>query len=225
MILWLASYPRSGNTLLRTMLQQALGLHSYSVYDDKTDVGLIPEVREKTGHEFLDATFAEFYQREHHSPQLNLVKTHGPQTDASPAIYVIRDGRSAIVSWYNMLVRLRKRTDVTITDVILGRRVPYVDWSSHVRTWDPKSRPKTLLLYYHELLSKPEPALAAISEFLGRKRIAEWHNNFEEMHRLFPDFFYRGSDDVNIGQMTKDEQDLFWKVHGQCMQDFGYAHP
>jgi hypothetical protein len=34
-VTWLASYPRSGNTLLRTILKQCFGLSSQSVYPDE----------------------------------------------------------------------------------------------------------------------------------------------------------------------------------------------
>ena len=223
MILWLASYPRSGNTLLRTMLQKAFGLSSYSVYDDDTDLGLIPEVRNQVGHQFLGAPIAEFYQRERNSPELKLVKTHDPPVDDGAAIYVIRDGRSAIVSRYNMLVNLRKRSDISITDVILGRKARFGHWTGHIRAWEPRQRPKTLLLFYHDLLSNPGHALTAISGFIGRQSVAQWHNNFDELHRVFPEFFNRGSDEANVAQMTQEEQALFWTVHGDCMREYGFS--
>ena len=222
MIVWLASYPRSGNTLLRSMLRQGFGLRSFSMYDDRTDLGAIPEIRDQTGHELLGSTFAEFYERERDSPALNLVKTHGPPLDSGRAIYIVRDGRSAIVSWYNMLINLRKRTDVSMIDLIFGRKVAFGDWSQHLRAWNPRNRPQTLLLNYGDLLSNPESALNSISEFVGCQRTAEWRNDFDGLHQLFPQFFHRGSDEKNIAQMTGEEQELYWSVHGQCMHDFGF---
>jgi len=40
MIIWLASYPRSGNTLLRTVIKSCMGIDSYSDQDIRPIVGL-----------------------------------------------------------------------------------------------------------------------------------------------------------------------------------------
>jgi hypothetical protein len=223
MIIWLASYPRSGNTMLRSMLKQAFGVSSYSRYDDPTDIGMIREVGEQVGHVPLGAEFREFYYRELGSPKPVYVKTHNHPGDASRAIYVVRDGRSCIVSWYNMLTRAKKRTDVNIEDVILGRKVAFGDWSSHLRAWDPQSNSRILLLYYSELASKPELVLDRVGEFTGLKRLAPWRDNFAKLQGLYPEFFAAGSDERNIAQMTASETNLFWQVHGAAMIKFGFA--
>jgi hypothetical protein len=45
-ILWIASYPRSGNSFLRVVLKAAFGLPSDSLYAEKSDVpGVMREVR------------------------------------------------------------------------------------------------------------------------------------------------------------------------------------
>ena len=38
MVVWLASYPRSGNTFLRIVLHRLYGVPTYSVYDDDDPV-------------------------------------------------------------------------------------------------------------------------------------------------------------------------------------------
>ena len=40
MIVWLASYPRSGNTFLRLVLHRLFGVPTYSVYEDHDPVAL-----------------------------------------------------------------------------------------------------------------------------------------------------------------------------------------
>lgn len=52
MIVWLASYPRSGNTYLRMLLHQLHGLKTYSVYDDPL-LELLDGSAEAVGHEKL----------------------------------------------------------------------------------------------------------------------------------------------------------------------------
>jgi hypothetical protein len=223
MIVWLASYPRSGNTMLRTMMQRAFGLRSFSMYDDTTDVGSTPEIREQTGHAFLDSSFDEFYRNRKSSPELNLVKTHQPPIDDGRAIYIVRDGRSAVISWYNMLVRLRKRDDVTVQDIIRGEKVQWGHWSGHVKAWDPMHRPATLLLRYTDLVENADEALDRIAAFINMPRVGVWKNNFDELHRLFPEFFHRGSDEKNLAQMSPVDEAIFWRLHGECMRDMGFA--
>ena len=46
-IVWLASYPRSGNTFLRIVLHRLYGVPTYSVYDDDDPTGPGPSWRPK----------------------------------------------------------------------------------------------------------------------------------------------------------------------------------
>ncbi len=39
MLIGLASYPRSGNTFFRVLLNRYFGLQTYSLYDDPSDIG------------------------------------------------------------------------------------------------------------------------------------------------------------------------------------------
>jgi hypothetical protein len=223
MIVWLASYPRSGNTMLRSMLKQAFGTGTYSMYDDRTDIGARAEVGQEIGHKALGSSFREFYYREIATPGLVFVKTHNEPGDANRAIYIVRDGRSSIVSWYNMLIRAKKRTDVTISDVILGQKVAFGDWSSHLRMWDPKKNPRVMLVYYRDLLARPAEVLDRISSFVGKKQVAPWQDNFARLHQLYPEFFASGSDEKNIAQMTEMEANLFWRIHGDAMAEYGFG--
>jgi len=209
--------------MLRAMLSQAFGMRSYSMYDDPSDIGMIPEVGEHVGHAPLGTSFKEFYYRELYSKGLTLVKTHGKPADNNLAIYIVRDGRSSIVSWYNMLRQAKKQVDVSISDIIFGHKVAFGDWSSHVRSWNPKYNPNRLLLYYQDLVSRPAAALQLMSDFTGQRQTGQWHDNFRELHRLYPEFFAGGSDEKNIAQMTKEESELFWSRHAETMLEFGFA--
>lgn len=223
MIVWLASYPRSGNTLLRTVLAQVFDQRSYSIYNDAHDIGRSPEVSAQVGHDFLDVDWRDFYDRERASQELRFVKTHNAPIDEGRAIYVVRDGRAAIVSWYNMLVRLRKRADVSIADIIRGEKVAFGDWSSHLRAWHPRSRRATLMLSFEQLTEQPSAAIDALAAFIGVAPVRPWHNKFDEMHRIFPEFFAGGANDRNIAQMSVEETELFWQLHGDCMKELRYA--
>ena len=66
MIVWLASYPRSGNTLLRTVLKQTMGLWSYS--------GPMP----------ITEPWELFYEKASADETTCLVKTHLQPRDSQP---------------------------------------------------------------------------------------------------------------------------------------------
>ncbi len=127
-LIWLASYPRSGNTMLRILLNHCFGLKSYSIHDnDPNDIGKIPDVADIVGHKNLDWSFSgkEFmklkpadYNLMNHfryeRAELSLVKTHsryhyGYAPDR--VIYIYRDGRAALRSHASYQYKFRKRSD------------------------------------------------------------------------------------------------------------------
>jgi len=223
MIIWLASYPRSGNTMLRTMLNRVFGLPSYSLYDDRDDIGAVPAVADAVGHRFQPASWPAFYERSRRSADIVAIKTHHPPFDDSKAIYIVRDGRAAIVSWYNMLRNLRRRDDIEISDIIRGEKVVYGDWSTHIAHWRPLERPATLLLRYESLLAEPRSNIDRIANFLGAPPLRSWDNLFGEMHSAMPQFFAAADNRKNIAQMTSDDLALFWRLHGATMTALGYG--
>ena len=160
-IVWLASYPRSGNTLLRTILWHCFNLRSASVYPQ--DLGGNRALEEYVGHI-------------EHGPQMldqlrengiSLVKTHRHPRDPNPAIYVIRDGRAACVSLWMFYEKT-----IPLDAIIEGRHL-FGTWADHVRAWNPRNRPNTLLLAYEQLKHDLPGSLDKISRFLSRPIIGE----------------------------------------------------
>lgn len=156
-LVWLASYPRSGNTLLRTILWQCFGLKSGSVYQN--DLGDNAALKDYVGH--LDAGADGKTSFPASNRHLALMKTHGYPRDASPAMYVVRDGRAACASLWQFY-----RGEVSLPDVLAGRH-RFRTWGEHIHAWDPWQRPNTLLLQYEQMLSDLPGTLQAISDFLG----------------------------------------------------------
>jgi hypothetical protein len=96
-IVWIASFPRSGNTFLRIVLNRLYGVRTSVVYDfdgvaDRLGAPLV-------GFEERPGTFAAMRE----SPEVHLVKTHRPHDelilDGDKAICLVRDGRDCLVSW------------------------------------------------------------------------------------------------------------------------------
>ena len=219
MILWLASYPRSGNTLTRTLLHQVFGLPSHSQHNDPI-IGSGPQVSAIVGHTPVGGDWAETMQRLQAEATLRVVKTHAPPADAAPAIYVVRDGRAALVSHRHYLQRLhgqayslRQLSDATH---------PMLDWSGHLARWNPLRRPGTLVLRYEDILQAPDRVIALLAGFLGRAPVAAWANPFEALNRLMPAFFRQASNAANIAEWRSEDLLAFQARHGTWMRRLGY---
>ena len=125
MIIWLASYPRSGNTFFRILAHQVFGLHTYSGFmsgnSDLERVGL----GDLTGHEQLPEELAsalrdgdkDVWSTFHNSQKIYLIKTHAMRTQLKvsevPTILLVRDARDTYISmaWYWITVAHKWRSE------------------------------------------------------------------------------------------------------------------
>lgn len=155
--IWLASFPRSGNTFLRTILWHCFRLKSGSVYPN--DLGGNKELEKYVGH-IEQGPLGEISFDKNCIP---LVKTHELPTDYNPAIYVVRDGRAACISLWHFY-----HESIPLSAVIEGQH-RFGKWSDHVHAWNPHKRPNTLLLKYEEMRSDLPVTLKKISKFLKTK--------------------------------------------------------
>jgi len=221
MIVWLASYPRSGSTLTRQVFRQIFGRETHSRYNDRKDISLVPEVVEAVGHASYEGEWPEFYARASEAEELFLVKTHEPPTDDHKAVYVVRDGRATLVSFFHFLCELRKREDIDMRRVLEGR-VPFGSWSGHLDAWHPLDRPDTLLVRFEDLAADPRGPADQLASFLGIGKVAEWSNDLERLREIFPGFFRFGSNERNIAELAPEDEELFWQIHGVWMDRLGY---
>lgn len=153
---WLASYPRSGNTFLRIVLHHAFGLKSASVYPN--DLGGKKALEEFAGH----VEHGPDLQARLKQCGLPLIKTHELPNDQRPAIYIVRDGRAACVSLWEFFER-----KVPIETIIAGQH-RFGTWADHVKAWTPWDRPDTLFLQYENLRDDLPGTLDTLSHFLQR---------------------------------------------------------
>jgi len=154
--LFVSSYPRSGNTFLRTVLFQCFNLKSGSVHANDLDGNI--KLENYTGHiehnEDGSITFPE--------GQFPIIKTHGENIPNAPTIYVLRDGRAVTVSLWEYYGR-----KISISDIIEGNH-SFGKWSDHINSWDPLFRPNTLLLKYEDILTNLDSVLLKLSVFMNR---------------------------------------------------------
>jgi hypothetical protein len=221
MIIWLASYPRSGNTLLRTIIKNCFDISSFAdePVNYESEFRTNPDL---IGHCEYDGTWDAFYQQASSSKSIVPVKTHLPPKDERPYIYVVRDGRSAIQS-YRKFNKDYNRIEKPLTALILGDDA-YGDWSSHYSNWNMRSVAGRLILTFDELVNLSEDTLKRIADMLRTKGpTRSWKNPVEDLARYEPNFFNRKSPVFHPREeWTVLHQHLFDRLHGYLMVQLGF---
>ncbi len=225
MIVWLASYPRSGNTLTRIILKQRFCKKTYSMHGDKHDIGASSELAELTGHASNEILSQNRIELMRESNLTYYVKTHELPNELTSTddqvLYIARDGRDVVASYYNYL-RNYLPTFVSIYDVILGQ-VPFGSWSDHVKSWSELASDRILLLHYEDYLKAPEQFITAIGNFLELEDSGGELPEFGKLKNISREFFRRGSVKGWEEDLNSDALDLFWAANGDVMVDCGYA--
>lgn len=224
MIIWLASYPRSGNTLLRTLLHQHFGLATFSDEPEEYQVvGWTKTTKAMIGHKDIPCNWNQFYQQKHHSNSISLIKTHRSPSDESKAIYVVRDGRSSYVSYAKYHASFIKDKPQSLLGLILGLDF-YGGWSEHYRLWTQAPNP-LLILRYEDLVTPKRVTLEKIANFLGLAQPeSSWKNPFVDLNQENPNFFreghayWQGSDD-----WSELIDAIFFTLHGSLMVELDYV--
>ena len=219
MIIWVASYPRSGNTFFRTVLHQAFGFNTWTIYREGKGRAIAGDM---TGACEFSSDFRLEDAAMEDEPYF--VKTHAPPKDGRKAIYLIRDGRAAISSFchYRRSFFGDKRK---LTDAIIGR-LPFGPWAAHVMSWNPRQRPDTLLIKFEELVADPKSQFSRIQDFIGREAKSDRNiPSFEELQARNSKFFRSGSNEAWRKDFSEDDHNLFWSLHGQIMAEYGYCEP
>ncbi len=138
-MIWLASFPRSGNTFFRIVLHEVYGISSGHLRP--------PEMRKGDWKKDLD---------------FPVVKTHlepsdlDPADPAIPAVYIVRDGRDAMVSISH------HRSDIVVPGSDYLRNMDeairaengsfFGGWSRNVEAWLKRA---SILIQFEELIEDP----------------------------------------------------------------------
>lgn len=227
MIIWLASYPRSGNTYFRILLKQYYKLETESLYefqhlspdDVAPRLGLISEPA---------PNLEVLLQHEDY----HIVKTHEMSSDDHPAVYVVRDGRDALVSHthYHLAYDLKLPTEeqqARFEDtlrMLIETDVSFGGWSNNVNAWMSRSAP-TVIVKYESLIRHP---LATVQKAMTTLQyplpplISQHTPAFSELKHIEPKFFRKGKAGSWREEMSPVLHELFWEKHGTTMHNLGY---
>ena len=225
-MIWLASFPRSGNTFFRNVLYEVYGIQSseYHLEEDKK----------------VKADFAEY----------PVVKTHllphqlPPELQAAKSVYLVRDGRDAITSIAHHrrdIVAPGSNMYMNLFEAILARGGSFFGgWSENVKQWSEKADilirfedliadPLTQVERLRSIMDLPEPRLEQLPTFESLKFGTPQYGSGEhkvftpEAKKLHAQKFYRRG---KVGSF-RDElpyafQLLFWWKHRRQMKKMGY---
>jgi glycosyltransferase involved in cell wall biosynthesis len=225
MIFWIASYPRSGNTFVRILLKHYYHIHTYSMYDDK-------RLADVVGHPPDSISLPEMIV----SDKTYFVKIHDLPNDNFPAIYLVRDGRDALVSYAHYTMTYEQEGGIEFSQAafhnILHDLIVYNEsfggWGPNVLAWTQRSAP-TAILKFEDIVSFPDPisvvgkALEEIGYSGNSPLASDKPPSFEDLHNQMPDFFREGKIGGWKDEMPENLLELFWDMHGNAMELMEYS--
>jgi hypothetical protein len=210
MLVWVASYPRSGNTFLRIVMRRLYGVEASVIYD-------FDGVAERLGSELVGyVERPDSIAALRASPQVHFVKTHRRRDaevdETDRAICLVRDGRDSLVSWARQesekpgldFVREAERM-ITLTK---GAGV----WGRNVLSWLRPPAAHRVVLRYEDLIADPAGEVGRVLGALvpELRPIAGGEvPTFAELHRVDPGFFRRGQTGSHRTELPEHLRRLF----------------
>jgi hypothetical protein len=208
MAIWLSSFPRSGNTLIRQMLYSGWGLVTSSIYPN--DLGTNLTLIQACGHVELRRLELPNKQYCILNPNDVVIKTHELPQGNERSFYAVRDGRAACVSTW---LFMDKRTP--LKDIVLGK-TRFGLWSDHVMAW---SNMKDLIgtIRYEDIADNTSSVLSKLSAVFGppnadptaplksRDRLAELDGKWVKPQSDWRDHW------------TRELETIFWDLNSKGM--------
>jgi hypothetical protein len=212
-IVWLASFPRSGNTFLRIVVHRLYGVRTSTVYDvdgvaQRLGAGLV-------GFEEREATFEDMRA----SDQVHFVKTHRPRDEdvdaADQALCLVRDGRDALVSWARQRSEGDTRGYEDELRTLIG--MPHTRgagrWGHNVSSWLEPGVPGRVVLRFEELVHAPRDAVTGAMALVlpgmtpaGDAAIP----SFADLRAVDDRFFRRGISGAHRDELPEELHKAFW---------------
>jgi hypothetical protein len=224
---WLASFPRSGNTFLRIVLNRLYNVRTTTVYEiDGVALRLGADL---VGYEVRTACL----QTMRAADRIHLIKTHRPRDedveDADPALCLVRDGRDALVSW------ARQRSEPTGRDYESELRTLIVrshergagQWGRNVLSWLQPARTRRVALRFEDLVQNPSDQVSSAMSVLTPTLTPATRPSiptFDDLHAIDGRFFRRGIAGTHRDELPHDLEQAFWaqEDNAAAMDFLGY---
>jgi hypothetical protein len=200
----LASYPRSGNTWLRGLIEAATGQATGSIYPDA--------VMRRGAEGVVIKTHAWDMHR----------YTHG--------VFIVRHPFDALPSYFHYRQNIWKERNLTWEGFLPAA---IEEWRGHTARWLAAGRRMPIYrVRYEDLLAEPQEELGKLLAWLGfdlpaeRVAAAIDHNALEKMRarhpRLGGEFFRRGLSGLGIEEFTEAQRELVRTRLGDLLAELGY---
>lgn len=224
MIIWLASYPRSGNSLFANLVAHHFGVSSYSIYKEANYVA----------YTYLNKDELRVATK---SQDVFFVKTHEMPEDDLPAIYLVRDGLDSIISFAHYIIDNKINIPVPppenlltwVLDSLINSSDQFGGWGAHVQAWTKRSA-KTVVVRYENLL-KSENQLDVLTSTLEKLGLTHFSvvntsplPDFSNYHKQNPNFYRKGKSGVGIAEIPASYYLQFQERYGDIMQELGYGN-
>lgn len=219
-MIWIASYPRSGNTFMRNLFFDVFGMESASYPIERNYV------------QGKDYQITKTHMLPHQVMSLK---------EDDFVIYLIRDGRDSIVSnahYRKNFVHHESNFNANIRENILALRGSYFGgWATNATEWskradliirfeDVTQDPISFLELVRKRVALPSPDYSKIKSFdelkFGLPKYGSGGNGLDR--KAFAEsFFHKGTSGQYKTEMSTELQELFWCFHGDVMPHFGYS--
>src|ERR1700736_1114533 len=153
--IFIAGYPKSGNTWVQNLVAAVVFGVDPQLAPDNLIQDLVPDVHSCR------------YYRRYSTP--TYFKTHDlPRPEYRRVIYLLRDGRDVMVSYYHHL-RALNGDGIDFQEIVrTGKHLTPSKWHEHVNAW--RSNPfeaEMLTVKYEDLLENPIQELRRVCHFAG----------------------------------------------------------
>ena len=226
MILWIASYPKSGNTWVRSFLISYINNSNKPFeFDDLDKIKTFPGnneinfLRNKCGgFRLVDmAANWNFFQTQiNKNKKINYLKTHNAlctlnnldftdKNNTIGVIYVVRDPRDVVISYSNHLkLNLDQTFNLMNNELFIEKtndllpRTLLGKWSQHFNSWKNFNGVKKIFVRYEDLIDDPELNFYKIVKYLNG--ISGLEVNKEQINKSI--------NDVSFSRLSKLEGKL-----------------
>ncbi len=225
-MIWLASFPRSGNTFVRNILKENYQVDSSSYHAD----------RYKVREDYHRFPFVKTHLLPHQLPSAY---------SGQKVVYILRDGRDCIVS----LAHYRKdlideNTDINqnMVEAIQALQGAFFGgWHNHTLAWIKRA---DVIIRYEDLLKNPLKEIHKINAIyhlppMATNQVSDIENyrtdekfygsrydqydSYKPVEHFGKKFFRKGQSGAWKDEMPKDIQDFFWARCSHTMELLGYA--
>lgn len=181
--IFIAGYPKSGNTWFQNLVVGVLYAMDTRYLDDKLTQELVPDVHSR-----------DYYKR---FGAISCFKTHFlPQPSYRRVVHLVRDGRDVMVSYHAMQMALGE--SFSIEEMVKENKGVFpCAWAEHTREWlaNPYGA-EILRIRYEDLQGEPLSELERFCRFAGLRRSS--------------DQLLRAIRGCSLSEMQRKEKELGW---------------